>query len=336
MTAANASSVADRFFDNTQISDIADQHQSVLRAATLNYLAPARGGLFLDATLGLGGHTEALLAVSPMVRVIGIDQDRQALDLARQRLAHYGARFQAWHGNFGDLERMCAELEVTEFDGILADLGVSSLQFDTAARGFSFRYDAPLDMRMNPDEGATAAEWLAQTDETELARIIYEYGEERRSRPIARRIVARRNAGQPVTTTRELAELVASVVRAKREDKIHPATRTFQALRIAVNGELARLEQFLPMAWNRLAPEGRFVAISFHSLEDRIVKHALRRWAGQCECPPRLPVCQCGAQKRLEILTRRPLVADAAECAANPRARSAKLRAARRLSDEVE
>lgn len=330
-TNANEALDAAKFFDNIQINDIAAQHQTVMRDETRDYLAPERGGLFLDATLGLGGHSEALLAASPSVRVIGIDQDRAALDLAQQRLAQYGARFQAWHGNFAELERLGDELGVTEFDGIIADLGVSSLQLDTAERGFSFRYDAPLDMRMNADAGATAADLLAQLDEIELARIIYEYGEEHLSRPIARRIVARRSAGQPVTTTRALADLVASVVRPKRDDKIHPATRTFQALRIAVNGELARLEEFLPMAWRRLAPAGRFVAISFHSLEDRIIKHALRRWAGQCECPPRLPVCRCGAHAWLEILTRRPLVASAAESAANVRARSAKLRAARRL-----
>ena len=207
------------------------------------------------------------------------------------------------------------------------------MQFDSPQRGFSFRYDAPLDMRLDGGGAAeTAAELLARLPETEIARVIFEYGEERHSRKIARRIVARRERGEPVRTTGALADLVWGVNRPTKRDAIHPATRTFQALRIAVNGELENLEQLLPAALARLASGGRFVAISFHSLEDRIVKRALRRAAGQCECPPRQPFCACGARRLVEILTKRPVTPDEAENNANPRARSAKLRACQRLS----
>jgi 16S rRNA (cytosine1402-N4)-methyltransferase len=302
-------------------------HRSVLLAETLAYLAPQRGGLFVDGTLGLGGHSEAILSASPDAQVIGFDRDQAALALASERLARFGSRFRPVHANFSAL----AETDVPPLAGVLVDLGVSSLQLDDAQRGFSFRFDAPLDMRMDADAGETAAELLARLPETEIARVIFAYGEERHSRRIARRIVARREEGRPAQTTGELAELVAGVVRPSRRDAIHPATRTFQALRIAVNGELESLERFIPAALEKLAPGGVFVAISFHSLEDRIVKRALRRAAGHCECPPRLPVCVCGARKLTAILTRRPVTPDAAECAANPRARSAKLRACRRL-----
>jgi len=219
-----------------------------------------------------------------------------------------------------------------EAAGVLADLGVSSLQLDTPERGFSFRQDAPLDMRMDPS-GAdeTAAELLARLPEEEIARIIYEYGEERRSRRIARRIVERREAGDPVETTGRLAELVARAVGHKPGDRIHPATRTFQALRIAVNRELEGLDRFLETAVDLLQTQGRLAVISFHSLEDRVVKRAMRRLAGHCECPPRLPVCQCGARRAVEILTRRPVVPGDREVAENPRARSAKLRVCSKL-----
>ena len=312
--------------------DIAPRHRSVLLAETLDLLAPQRGGLFVDGTLGLGGHTEAILTSSPNARVIGFDRDRAALALAVERLAPFGERFTPVHANFSDLPRVADELQLPPLAGALVDLGVSSLQLDDAERGFSFRFDAPLDMRL--DGGGTektAAELLARLPEVEIARVIFEFGEERRSRPIARRIVARRENGRPVQTTKELADLVTGVIRPTRRDVIHPATRTFQALRIAVNSELASLEKIIPAALERLAPDGRFVAISFHSLEDRIVKRALRRYAGQCECPPRQPVCLCGANKLVEILTRRPVTPDAVESAANPRSRSAKLRACRRL-----
>jgi 16S rRNA (cytosine1402-N4)-methyltransferase len=228
--------------------------------------------------------------------------------------------------------RVLEEAGERSLSGVLADLGVSSLQFDTAERGFSFRVDAPLDMRMDAEgEEETAAELLARLPEEEIARIIYEYGEERRSRRIARWIVERRERGEPLQTTGELASLVARAVGHKRTDKIHPATRTFQALRIAVNRELEDLEQFIETSVGLLEPEGRLAIISFHSLEDRIVKRTLRRLSGQCECDPRMPRCVCGARKAVELLTRRPVVPTEVEIEENPRARSAKLRACLKL-----
>ena len=227
---------------------------------------------------------------------------------------------------------MLREAEENDPAGILADLGVSSLQFDSAERGFSFRFDAPLDMRMDPTTtGDTAADLLAQLSEVEIARIIFEFGEERHSRRIARRIVEKREQGQPVTTTKELADLVLKAIGGGKWKQIHPATRTFQALRIAVNKELDGLAQFVETSIDLLQPGGQFVVISFHSLEDRIIKQELRRLSGHCQCPPRLPICSCGARKVVEILTRRPITSGPAELDENPRARSAKLRACRKL-----
>jgi 16S rRNA (cytosine1402-N4)-methyltransferase len=307
-------------------------HKSVLLAESLELLSPARGGIFVDATLGLGGHSEAILQASPQARVIGIDQDLNAIAFAEKRLEKFGDRFKVFHANFAEIESVLVKAEVEKVDGVLADLGVSSLQFDSETRGFSFRFDAPLDMRMNPDSDAeTAAEMLERLSEFDIARIIYEYGEERLSRRIARRIVDRRENGRSPQTTRELADLVAGVVRVSKKDKIHPATRTFQALRIAVNGELEILEGFLQSAVEKLNKEGRLVVISFHSLEDRIVKQTLQKLAGRCTCPPNFPVCACGAEKKVEILTRRPLTPSDTELEENPRARSAKLRACRKL-----
>ena len=213
------------------------------------------------------------------------------------------------------------------------DLGVSSLQFDSPERGFSFRWDAPLDMRMNPaGDEETAAELLLRLPEEEIARVLFEYGEERRSRRIAKWIVEKRDQGTPITTTKALADLVQRAAGPAKSRGIHPATRTFQALRIAVNRELEGLDQFVATAIDLLQPDGRFVAISFHSLEDRIIKQELRRLSGYCQCPPRVPVCSCGARKIVEILTRRPVVPEDSEVEQNPRARSAKLRACRKLT----
>src|SRR5437763_306218 len=307
-------------------------HRPVLLRETIELLGAYRGGLFVDGTLGLGGHSEAILEASLNARVIGIDRDGEALKLASERLKRFGYRFRAFHANFREIARVVEETNEQEVNGVLVDLGVSSLQFDTAQRGFSFRQDAPLDMRMDAggDEG-TAAELLKRLPEEEIARIIFEYGEERRSRRIARWIVERRERGEPIGTTKELADLVARAVGTKRTDKIHPATRTFQALRIAVNRELEGLGEFVETAIDLLEPNGRFVAISFHSLEDRIIKQALRRLSGQCQCSSRAPVCSCGARRAVEILTRRPVVPDEREVIENPRARSAKLRACRKL-----
>jgi 16S rRNA (cytosine1402-N4)-methyltransferase len=298
----------------------------------VNLLAPERGGLFVDATLGLGGHSEALLEASSDTRVVGIDRDREALRLASDRLARFGPRFRAAHANFRDIRRVLEEVGEREPAGVLADLGVSSLQFDTPERGFSFRHDAPLDMRMDASgDEETAAELLERLPEEEIARVIYEYGEERRSRRIARWIVERRERGEPLKMTSELAELVARAAGHKRGERVHPATRTFQALRIAVNGELEGLDEFVETAVDLLQTQGRLAVISFHSLEDRIVKRALRRLSGYCECDRRAPVCVCGARRAVEILTRRPLTPGEREVEENPRARSAKLRACSKL-----
>ncbi|MDT5157827.1 MAG: rRNA (cytosine1402-N4)-methyltransferase [Acidobacteriota bacterium] len=307
-------------------------HRPVLLFEVIRLLAPKRGGLFVDATLGLGGHSEAILEASTDARVLGIDRDRQALRLAAERLVRFGLRFHAVHANFRDIARVLGEAGEQEASGVLADLGVSSLQFDTPERGFSFRHDAPLDMRMDADgPEETATELLERLPEEEIARIIYEYGEERKSRRIARWIVERRERGEPLRTTRQLAELVVRAVGYKRGDRIHPATRTFQALRIAVNEELERLDEFIETAVDLLQPRGRLAVISFHSLEDRVVKLALRRLSGRCECDRRAPVCTCGARPAVEILTRRPVTPNEQEVEENPRARSAKLRACLKL-----
>jgi 16S rRNA (cytosine1402-N4)-methyltransferase len=306
-------------------------HRPVLLEETLKFLAPERGGLFVDCTVGLGGHSEALLKTCGETRVLGIDRDPAALDYARRRLAPFGKRFHAVHANFHEIASVMRETGERDPAGILADLGVSSLQFDSAERGFSFRFDAPLDMRMDPTSGATAADLLAQLPEAKLAKIIFEFGEERHSRRIARRIVESRERGEPLTTTNELANLVQQAVGGRKGSKIHPATRTFQALRIAVNEELDGLAQFVESSIDLLEPGGQFVVISFHSLEDRIVKRELRRLSGQCQCPPRLPICSCGAREVVEIMTRRPIKPGPAELEENPRARSAKLRACRKL-----
>lgn len=309
-------------------------HRPVLLRETIELLEPRRGGLFVDCTLGLGGHSEAILEASDDARVIGIDRDREALALATERLARFQARFRAVHANFRDIRRVLEEAGEGEASGVLVDLGVSSLQFDAGHRGFSFRHDAPLDMRMDAgSDEETAAQLLARLPEEEIARVIFEYGEERRSRRIARWIVERRERGEPIETTTELAQLVARAAGPKRRaEQIHPATRTFQALRIAVNRELEGLDSFVETAIDLLQAEGRFAAISFHSLEDRIVKWTLRRLSGMCQCPPRSLICSCGARRLVEILTRRPVVPGESEVEENPRARSAKLRACRKLS----
>lgn len=305
-------------------------HKSVLLTETVKLLNPQADELFVDATLGLGGHAEAILSAAENVKIIGIDQDTEAIEYAKKRLEKFGERFRIVHANFADIKSL---LQGEKVDGILADLGVSSLQFDSAERGFSFRFDAELDMRMDRNsDSETAGELLENLSETEIADLIYKFGEERNSRRIARRIVWKRELGEPVKTTKELVETVEKAVGRKPKDKIHPATRTFQALRIAVNGEIEILEKFIEDAIDVLKTDGRLAVITFHSLEDRIVKQTFQRLAGKCSCPPRLPQCQCGAKKEIEILTRKPLVSSAEELDENPRARSAKLRVCRKLN----
>jgi 16S rRNA (cytosine1402-N4)-methyltransferase len=309
----------------------APAHRPVLLRETIELLAAKRGGLFVDCTVGLGGHSEAILQASSDAQVLGIDRDEEALELARQRLALYGSRFSAVHADFRELTRVLATAKVRQVRGVLADLGVSSLQLDSPGRGFSFRHEAPLDMRMDMSKGETAAELLGRLSEVEIANLIFEYGEEPRSRRIARAIVWVRERGRPVATTTDLADVIERAVGKGNKRRIHPATRTFQALRIAVNTELENLDRFLFDAVDHLEQAGRLAIISFHSLEDRIIKRTLQKLSGKCQCPPRLPKCICGATRLVEILTRRAMVPSATEIDENPRSRSAKLRGAVRI-----
>jgi 16S rRNA (cytosine1402-N4)-methyltransferase len=305
----------------------------VLLEETIRFLDPEQGGLFVDCTVGFGGHAEAILESSSDTQVIGIDLDVEALNYASLMLARFGERFRPVHADFREITSILKEVEEHSVRGVLVDLGVSSLQLDSPNRGFSFRFDAPLDMRMDAQsDAATAADLLLELPEVEIARILFEFGEERRSRRIAKWIVESREQGRPIQTTQDLAKLVERAVGYRRGQAIHPATRTFQALRIAVNRELEGLDKFIAEAIDLLQPDGRFVAISFHSLEDRIVKQELRRLSGYCQCPPRTPVCSCGARRMVEILTKRPVTPEQSEIDQNPRARSARLRACRKLT----
>jgi 16S rRNA (cytosine1402-N4)-methyltransferase len=307
-------------------------HEPVLLREVSDLLAPGSGATIVDATLGLGGHTEALLeAVGSRGRVFGIDRDSQALELARKRLARFGDAFVGVHGNHTDLLKLLRQNGLFAVDGVLFDLGVSSLQLDDPERGFSFRGDGPLDMRMDRQTGHTAAEILATGTEQELRQMIWSYGEERRAGAIARAIVEQRER-QPLTRTLELAELVERVLGpAAQRYRIHPATRTFQALRIAVNREVDDLERLVTEASSVLRRAGRLAVISYHSLEDRAVKHAMKSLAERCVCPPKLPVCGCGRENLLRVLTAKPVRPSTSEVARNPRARSAKLRVGERL-----
>lgn len=307
-------------------------HVSVLPGETVDLLAPRPGGRYLDGTLGGAGHTTLLLARSaPDGRILAIDADPAALDRARSRHAEAisSGRLLLRQGNFAQMADFAAAADFAPVDGVLLDLGLSSDQLADRERGFSFAADAPLDMRFDPAHGQSAADLVNTLGEVELADVLYRYGEERRSRAIARRIVERRRDA-PLARTGELARLVESVIHG-RPGGIHPATRTFQALRIAVNDELGSLETALPAAVELLRPGGRLAVISFHSLEDRIVKHFFQAEERGCICPPGLPACVCGHEPRLRIVTRHPVVAGEAEVTSNPRARSAKLRVAERL-----
>lgn len=285
----------------------------------LAHLVPSRGGTFVDCTVGLGGHARALLQAGAS-RLLGIDRDPEALERARAALAGFGDRVELVHGDYRRLAALLDARGLTAVAGVLADLGVSSLQLESPGRGFSFRRDEPLDMRMDRSSGQTAAEALAAADERTLADVIYEFGEERYARRIARAIVAARQEA-PIDTTGRLAEIVRRVVPRKGYVRIDPATRTFQAIRIWVNRELEGLSAFVMDAAGRLAAGGRLVVITFHSLEDRIVKHTLRALQ---------------SEGRITILTKRPVVPSEAEVARNPRARSAKLRAAERTNRGAE
>jgi 16S rRNA (cytosine1402-N4)-methyltransferase len=292
-------------------------------------LAAERGGFFVDATVGAGGHARALLEAEPNLRLLGLDRDPKALALARGQLAPFGERVRLVQANFGDLAEALADSPAPQ--GILADLGVSSMQLDEPSRGFSFRRDGPLDMRMS-SSGRSAADIVAHATAEELSRIFSQYGEERMAIKIARAILEERSR-EPITTTRQLSRIVARVKGDNRE-KIDPATRVFQALRIEVNEELQALSRFLAAAVEKLDAGGRLGVVSYHSLEDRMVKETFRRESGVCLCPPKLPVCVCGTRRALEVLTRRPIRPSDAEVRRNPRSRSARLRVARKVEPE--
>ena len=308
------------------------QHVPVLLAETLEYQAPERGGLFVDATLGLGGHAEALLRAAPEARVLGLDRDARALELARRRLAPFGERASFAHANFHHLAPVLAGLGIRSIAGVLADLGVSSMQLDTPERGFSFRFDAPLDMRMGLAEG-TAADLVNQASEGDLEKIIRDFGEEQQARRIARAIVAARQE-EPIQTTGQLKRLIDRVKGTAKghrpgQSRIDPATQVFQALRIAVNEELAGLEGFIQQAVDLMQADGRLVIISYHSLEDRIVKNTFRDLArGEVDEVYGRPRAE---SQLLELLTRKPVRPSEEEVERNPRSRSARLRAARKV-----
>ncbi len=301
-------------------------HEPVLLREVVELIGPKPGGVLVDCTLGGAGHAEALLhAAGEGAILIGLDRDPDAVERSGKRLARFGGRVEVHNVRFEELKGALAGRKA---DGILIDLGVSSFMLDDAARGFSFMQDGPLDMRMDRRESRTVADIVNLADERELARIFRDYGEENHAKRIARMIV-RRRAEKPFTTTADLAELAVAAY-PKGKQRIHPATRIFQALRIALNGELERLERALHDAVDSLKPGGRLAVIAFHSLEDRIVKRTFARLAQGCICPPKTPICICGHKPEVKLLTRKPVVAGEAEIERNPRSRSALLRAVRK------
>lgn len=302
-------------------------HVPVLLDEAMEQLNLQPGKVWVDATAGFGGHLQEMIKrLSGDGKFIGIDRDNQTLSMLQEKL---GNKANLFHANYSDIEQVLEQAEEKEVTGgILADLGVSSRQLDDADRGFSFLRDGPLDMRMDQSQILTAEKIVNSYSEKDLAEIIFTFGEERHSRRIAKRIVENR----PFKNTLELATLVRGCVRSSKHDDSHPATRTFQALRIAVNDELGNLKSFLQQGIQLLAPGARFVVITFHSLEDRIVKQTFKEAALNCICPPRQPVCTCTKRSQLLVITRKPIVADKKEVLANPRARSAKLRAGEKLA----
>ena len=307
------------------------QHKSVLLSQCLEALRIRPDGIYLDGTLGGARHSSRIAQRLTTGRLIGVDRDEIALRAAGERLAPYIDRVTLVHANFQDLDRILQELNISAVDGILLDLGVSSPQLDDGQRGFSYMEDAPLDMRMDRSAGLTAYEVVNAWPREELRRILYAYGEERYAPQIAAAI-DRRRAVAPIATTLELVDVIRSAMppQALRE-KQHPAKRSFQAIRIAVNDELTAVERVMGDAISRLAPGGRLAVITFHSLEDRIVKNAMQEAAKGCTCPPEFPVCVCGRTPQVKLLTRKPVVAGQEELEENPRARSAKLRVCEKL-----
>jgi 16S rRNA (cytosine1402-N4)-methyltransferase len=305
------------------------KHDPVMPREVLAALNVRPGGRYVDCTVNGGGHAEAILdAASPGGALIGLDADPEALTMSRYRLRRFGDAFDVVHANFRDVEQVCRERGFAPVNGVLFDLGLSSHQLASSSRGFSFRVESPIDMRFDSDEGKPASYWVNQASEFDLADLIWRFGEERQSRRIARAIVNRR----PLGTTTDLAKAVEEAVGRRPGSQTHPATKTFQALRIAVNQELASLVEALPRAHGLLGFGSRLVVISYHSLEDRIVKQYFAQESRDCICPPSQPVCTCGHKATLKLVTRGVLTPSAEEVAVNPRSRSAKLRAAERLA----
>ncbi len=309
-------------------------HKPVMAREVVAFLRPAPGMRFLDGTVGEGGHARALLqASSPDGLLVGLDWDREALERARCNLDCFGERFIALRENFVAAPHVLQNLGWKTVNGVLLDLGISSLQLGKGERGFSFRLSGPLDMRMDRRQELRAVDLINEAGEAELTRILREFGEEERAARIARALVRARSRA-PLRTTQDVVQAVDRAMRGERvRGNVHPATRTFQALRIIVNQELENLESFLAEGYQLLSPGGRMVILSYHSLEDRLVKRAFRRWAAPCLCPPRLPVCACGWSPKVFLLTRKPLRPQPREVAANPRARSVHMRAVERLSE---
>ncbi len=304
------------------------RHEPVLLREALAALAVEPGGRYVDCTVDGGGHAEAILdAAAPGGALVGIDADPETLALAEERLSRFGAAFAAVQGNFRDLDTICRERDFAPVNGIFFDLGLSSHQLAGSGRGFSFRNETPLDMRFSPDQEATASYWVNDASEVELADVIWRFGEDRESRRIARAIVERR----PIETTTQLAKAVEQTVGRRPGSQTHPATKTFQALRIAVNQELATLAEALPRAHGLLGFGSRLVVVSYHSLEDRIVKQYIARESRDCVCPPRQPICTCDHKATLKPVSRGAVTPSREEVKANPRSRSAKLRAAELL-----
>ncbi|MCP4604054.1 MAG: 16S rRNA (cytosine(1402)-N(4))-methyltransferase RsmH [Proteobacteria bacterium] len=306
------------------------EHEPVLCEPVLRLISPVPGGIYCDATVGGGGHAEKLLeASSPNGRLVGIDRDIEAVNAARARLARFGERVSLHHGQFSQIEQLLAKVGVSRVDGLLVDLGVSSHQLDVAERGFSFMRVGPLDMRMDQSQAETAATLLKRQSEDELADLIYHFGGERLSRPVARSIKRMESNGQ-LNTTKDLTIAVQRVVGRRKRSDINSATKTFQAIRIAVNNEVGELEKLLDLLPEPIALGGRVVIISFHSVDDSLVKKRFRELADPCVCPPQLPVCNCPPPK-VEYVTRRAVRVGPGEARKNSRARSARVRAVRRI-----
>jgi 16S rRNA (cytosine1402-N4)-methyltransferase len=306
------------------------QHESVFGREVFENLNLERDSLIVDGTLGDGGHTELLLKNTTNVRVLGIDRDMRAIERAEKRLASFRSRITLVHGNFSDIKIILKKANLMNVGGLILDLGVSSPQLDSPNRGFSFMRNGPLDMRMDSSQKITAADLLVELSDEKLVSIIKEYGEERFSKRIVRAI-RQAQTKSSIKTTLQLSNIISTAVHASRQNKIHPATRTFQALRIAVNGELEHIKKALVDSVDILQESARVMVISFHSLEDRIVKNFFKNEEKDCVCPPKFPICSCGKKQRLKIITRKPIIPTAEEVTRNARASSAKLRVGERV-----